>query len=85
MTKMIYYPESQKWQKLGSAVLGHNPLQIRSWPEAYLLPAADYERLMDYFEDLEDASVVHERADGPFVKRDARRFIGRFQTSNHPP
>lgn len=44
------------------AVLNHNR------PEAYLLPAAHYERLMAYLEDLEDAKLVRERADGPFVE-----------------
>lgn len=44
------------------AILNHNR------PEAYLLPAAYYERLMTYLEDLEDAKLVHERADGPFVE-----------------
>jgi len=34
------------------AVLNHNR------PEAYLLPAAHYERLMAYLEDLEDASTM---------------------------
>ncbi|NMG46316.1 type II toxin-antitoxin system prevent-host-death family antitoxin [Aromatoleum toluvorans] len=44
------------------AVLNHNR------PEAYLLSAAHYERLMAYLEDLEDARLVRERADGPFVE-----------------
>lgn len=44
------------------AVLNHNR------PEAYLLPAAHYERLMAYLEDLEDAKMVRERAAGPFVE-----------------
>lgn len=44
------------------AVLNHNR------PEAYLLPAAHYERLMAYLEDLEDAKLVRERGDGPFVE-----------------
>lgn len=44
------------------AVLNHNR------PEAYLLPAAHYERLMAYLEDLEDAKVVRERAAGPFIE-----------------
>lgn len=44
------------------AILNHNR------PEAYLLPAAHYERLMAHLEDLEDARLVHERADGPFVE-----------------
>jgi antitoxin StbD len=46
------------------AVLNHNR------PEAYLLSAAHYERLMAYLEDLEDARLVRERADGPFVEVD---------------
>ena len=44
------------------AILNHNR------PEAYLLPAAHYERLMAYLEDLEDARTVNERADGPFIE-----------------
>jgi len=44
------------------AVLNHNR------PEAYLLPAGHYERLMAYLEDLEDAKLVRERAAGPFVE-----------------
>lgn len=44
------------------AVLNHNR------PEAYLLPAAHYERLMAHLEDLEDAKLVQERAPGPFVE-----------------
>jgi antitoxin StbD len=46
------------------AVLNHNR------PEAYLLPAAHYERLMAHLEDLEDAKLVNERANGPFVEVD---------------
>lgn len=44
------------------AILNHNR------PEAYLLPAAHYERLMAYLEDLEDTKLVQERANGPFVE-----------------
>lgn len=44
------------------AILNHNR------PEAYLLPAAHYERLMAYLEDLEDAQLIHQRANGPFVE-----------------
>jgi len=44
------------------AILNHNR------PEAYLLPAAYYERLMAYLEDMEDAKLVRERASGPFVE-----------------
>ena len=43
------------------AILNHNR------PEAYLVPAAHYERLMAYLEDLEDAKLVQERIGGPFV------------------
>jgi antitoxin StbD len=44
------------------AVLNHNKA------EAYLLPALMYERLMAHLEDLEDAKLVQERANGPFVE-----------------
>ena len=44
------------------AVLNHNR------PEAYLLPALMYERLMAYLEDLEDIKLIQERANGPFVE-----------------
>ena len=44
------------------AILNHNR------PEAYLLPAAHYEKLMAYLEDLEDAKLAHERANGPFIE-----------------
>jgi antitoxin StbD len=43
------------------AVLNHNR------PEAYLVPAAHYERLLNYLADLEDALIVKERAEGPFI------------------
>jgi antitoxin StbD len=43
------------------AVLNHNR------PEAYLLPAHHYEQLMAHLEDLEDAKLAYERAQGPFV------------------
>ncbi len=46
------------------AVINHNR------PEAYLLPAAHYERLMAYIEDMEDAALVYERGNGPFVEVD---------------
>lgn len=44
------------------AVLNHNRV------EAYLLPAAMFERLMAHVEDLKDAKLVQERANGPFVE-----------------
>ena len=44
------------------AVLNHNR------PEAYLLPAGHYEQLMAHLEDLEDAKLVNERGEGPFVE-----------------
>nr|VFJ53258.1 MAG: antitoxin StbD [Candidatus Kentron sp. FW] len=37
-------------------------------PEAYLVPAAHYERLVTCLKDLEDTKLVRERADGPFVE-----------------
>ena len=43
------------------AVLNHNR------PEAYLVPAAYFERLLNQ---LEDAKLVHERANGPFIEID---------------
>ena len=43
------------------AVLNHNR------PEAYLLPAAMYEKLLEELEDAEDAQLVRERAAGPFI------------------
>jgi len=46
------------------AVLNHNR------PEAYLLPASHYERLMAYIEDMEDIALVCERGNGPFVDVD---------------
>jgi antitoxin StbD len=46
------------------AVLNHNR------PEAYLLPASHYERLMAYIEDMEDIALVCERGNGPFVEVD---------------
>jgi antitoxin StbD len=44
------------------AVLNHNR------PEAYLLPAHHYEQLLAHVEDLEDAKLVRERGQGPFVE-----------------
>jgi len=44
------------------AVMNHNR------PEAYLLPAGYYERLVAYMEDLEDSKLVRERSNGPFVE-----------------
>ena len=41
------------------AILNHNR------PEAYLLPAAHYERLMAYLEDLEDARLGESTCEGP--------------------
>ena len=46
------------------AILNHNK------PEAYLLPAAYYEKLLERLEDLEDSKLVRERQDGPFVNVD---------------
>lgn len=46
------------------AILNHNR------PEAYLVPAMHYEKMLAYIEELEDARLVNERVDGPFVKVD---------------
>ncbi|SHN48998.1 type II toxin-antitoxin system Phd/YefM family antitoxin [Desulfovibrio litoralis] len=46
------------------AVLNHNK------PEAYLLSAAHYEKLLGRLEDLEDIKLVQERSGGPFVEVD---------------
>ena len=46
------------------AILNHNR------PEAYLLPAAHYERLIAHLEDLEDAKLIRERANGHFLEVD---------------
>jgi len=44
------------------AVLNHNR------PEAYLLPAEVFERLINQLEDLEDAEIVRKRESGPFIQ-----------------
>lgn len=44
------------------AVLNHN------CPAAYLLPAARHEQLVAYLEDMEDATLARERANGPFIE-----------------
>lgn len=46
------------------AILNHNK------PEAYLLSAKLYERLMDLIDDALDAKAIEERKDGPFVEVD---------------
>lgn len=45
------------------AVLNHNR------PEAYLLPAAMYEKLLDQLGDAQAAQLVRERLDGPALDR----------------
>lgn len=44
------------------AILNHNRAA------AYLLSAEHYERLIDRLEDVEDARLIRERANGPFVE-----------------
>lgn len=44
------------------AVLNHNK------PEAYLVPAQYYEKLLELLEDVEDRQIASERAQGPFVE-----------------
>ena len=63
------------------AVLNHNR------PEAYLLSAEHYERLINHLEDLEDAARIRERAGGPFVEvdLDELRQAGQInRLRNHP-
>jgi len=52
------------------AQAGDNPVALlnHNRPEAYLVPAAHYERLLTYLEDLEDAALVRERSEGTFVE-----------------
>jgi antitoxin StbD len=44
------------------AVLNHNR------PEAYLVPAAYFERLLNQLEDLQDAQLIRQRANGRFIE-----------------
>ena len=44
------------------AVLNHNK------PEAYLLSARHYEKILNAIEDIEDRNLVAERIKGPFVE-----------------
>ena len=46
------------------AILNHNK------PEAYLLSATQYEQMLDRLEDLEDAKLIKERINGPFIEVD---------------
>lgn len=48
----------------------HNPVAVlnHNRPEAYLLSAAYYESLLNALEDLQDAKLVRERSEGPFVE-----------------
>ncbi len=52
------------------AQAGGNPVALlnHNRPEAYLVPAAHYERLLTYLEDLENAALVRERSEGTFVE-----------------
>lgn len=56
-TKILAQAEQQP-----VAVLNHNR------PEAYLLPAALYERMLDLLDDAQDTQLVRERAKGPFIE-----------------
>ena len=60
--KRNYTKILQQSQDQAVAVLNHNR------PEAYLLPAALYERLLDMLDDAKDASLVRERGNGPFIE-----------------
>lgn len=56
-TKILAQAEQQP-----VAVLNHNR------PEAYLLPAALYERMLDLLDDAQDTLLVRERGKGPFIE-----------------
>lgn len=60
--KRNYTQVLQQANNQAVAVLNHNR------PEAYLLPAAMYERLLDQLGDAQDARLVRERSGGPFVE-----------------
>ena len=60
--KRNYTKILQQSQDQAVAVLNHNR------PEAYLLPAALYERLLDMLDDAKDASLLRERGNGPFIE-----------------
>jgi antitoxin StbD len=40
----------------------------RNRPEAYLVPAAYFERLLNQLEDLQDAQLIRQRANGRFIE-----------------
>jgi antitoxin StbD len=40
----------------------------RNRPEAYLVSAIYFERLLKQLEDLQDAQLIRERANGPFIE-----------------
>ena len=40
----------------------------RNRPEAYLVSAAYFEQLLKQLEDLQDAQLIRERANGPFIE-----------------
>lgn len=60
--KRNYTQVLQQANNQAVAVLNHNR------PEAYLLPAAMYEQLLDQLDDAQDAQLVRERAAGPFIE-----------------
>jgi antitoxin StbD len=40
----------------------------RNRPEAYLVSATYFEQLLKQLEDLQDAQLIRERANGPFIE-----------------
>jgi antitoxin StbD len=40
----------------------------RNRPEAYLVSAAYFEQLLKQLEDLQEAQLIRERANGPFIE-----------------
>lgn len=63
----------RNWRTLSEGHLGSGHeksiIMIRSYsPGTYVLPAAYYEQLIAGLEDLEDARLVGERGQEPFIK-----------------
>lgn len=60
--KRKYTKILQQAQEQPVAALNHTR------PEAYLLSAALYERMLAQLDDAQDARLVRERVDGPFIE-----------------
>jgi antitoxin StbD len=56
----------------------------RNRPEAYILSAEHYERLLEYIEDLEDSRVVLERMNEPSIPVDINDLHLQIDESEDP-